>query len=194
MSGSSVSLPADVFAVSCPSRLVLSRLAGKWPLLVIDALGGGAMRNGALLRRITGVSQKMLTETLRELEELDLVERTVLDKVPPHVEYRLTPLGESLSSVVAQLDRWVEQHLHLMGAGGMVGVHEQSRVDLLDPRVQICGANGDVAVVTFTLLVTYPAQGTGVPAFYSDNQTRVLVREGGDTWKMHHFHRSPTHS
>ena len=116
MSGSSVSLPADVFAVSCPSRLVLSRLAGKWPLLVIDALGGGAMRNGALLRRITGVSQKMLTETLRELEELDLVERTVLDKVPPHVEYRLTPLGESLSSVVAQLDRWVEQHLHLMGA------------------------------------------------------------------------------
>ena len=116
MSVSSVSLPADVFAVSCPSRLVLSRLAGKWPLLVIDALGGGAMRNGALLRRITGVSQKMLTETLRELEELDLVERTVLDKVPPHVEYRLTPLGESLSSVVAQLDRWVEQHLHLMGA------------------------------------------------------------------------------
>ena len=88
----------------------------------------------------------------------------------------------------------LEFHLHLMGAGGMVGVHEQSRVDLLDPRVQICGANGDVAVVTFTLLVTYPAQGTGVPAFYSDNQTRVLVREGGDTWKMHHFHRSPTHS
>lgn len=110
------SLPADVFAVACPSRLVLSRIAGKWPLLVIDALGGGAMRNGALLRRISGVSQKMLTETLRELESLDLVDRTVFDTVPPHVEYRLTPLGESLSSVVAELDRWVERHLHQMGA------------------------------------------------------------------------------
>ena len=110
------SLPADVFADTCPSRLVLSRLAGKWPLLVIDALGEGAMRNGALLRRITGVSQKMLTETLRELEGLDLVERTVYDKVPPHVEYRLTPLGESLSSVVAQLDRWVERHLDQLDA------------------------------------------------------------------------------
>src|ERR687893_2020937 len=57
-------------------------------------------------------------------------------------------------------------HLHLMGAGGMVGVHEQSRVDLLDSRVQICGADGDVAVVTFTLLVTYPPAGGGAPAFY----------------------------
>ena len=83
-------------------------------------------------------------------------------------------------------------HLHLMGAGGMVGVDEQSRVDLLDPRVQLCGAGGDVAVITFTLLVTYPESGTGKPAFYSDNQTRVLVREEGD-WKMIHFHRSPTH-
>lgn len=85
-------------------------------------------------------------------------------------------------------------HLHLMGAGGMVGVDEQSRVDLLDPRVQLCGTSGggDVAIVTFTLLVTYPTAGTGKPAFYSDNQTRVLVREDGN-WKMVHFHRSPTH-
>lgn len=83
-------------------------------------------------------------------------------------------------------------HLHLMGAGGMVGVDAQSRVDLLDPRVQLCGAAGDVAVVTFTLLVTYPAPGGGKPAFYTDNQTRVLVRDG-DTWRMNHFHRSPTH-
>src|SRR5918997_1571010 len=70
-------------------------------------------------------------------------------------------------------------HLHLMGAGGLVGSHESARVDLLDPRVQFCGASGDVAVVTFTLLVTYPAAGTGAPTFYSDNQTRVLVREEG---------------
>ncbi|CAA9270619.1 MAG: hypothetical protein AVDCRST_MAG83-3247 [uncultured Arthrobacter sp.] len=111
-----ITLQGDVFVETCLSRVVLSRIAGKWPLLVIDALGGGAMRNGALLRRISGVSQKMLTETLRELEELDLVERTVLDKVPPHVEYRLTPLGESLNSVVAELDRWVEGNLQQLGA------------------------------------------------------------------------------
>jgi len=84
-------------------------------------------------------------------------------------------------------------HLHLMGAGGMVGVHEDSRVDLLAPRVQICGASGDVAVITFTLLVTFPATDSGKPTFYTDNQTRVLVRDG-DTWKMNHFHRSPTHT
>ena len=83
-------------------------------------------------------------------------------------------------------------HLHLMGAGGMVGVSEEARVDLLAPRVQICGAGGDVAVVTFTLLVTYPAEGSAKPAFYSDNQTRVLVRRDG-IWMMVHFHRSPTH-
>ena len=86
-------------------------------------------------------------------------------------------------------------HLHLMGAGGMVGVDENSRVDLLDPRVQLCGTNGEVAVVTFTLLVTYPTvDGVGKPGFYTDNQTRVLVRDNDDqTWKMIHFHRSPTH-
>ena len=111
----SVALQGDVFVETCPSRLVLSRVAAKWPLLVIDALGGGAMRNGALLRRITGVSQKMLTETLRELEGLNLVERTILDRVPPHVEYQLTPLGESLRVVVAGLDRWVEGNLQQLG-------------------------------------------------------------------------------
>lgn len=118
MSRTSVPLRGDVFAEACPARLVLSRVAGKWPLLVVDALGGGAMRNGALLRRISGVSQKMLTETLRELESLNLVQRTVFDTVPPHVEYRLTPLGTSLAGVVSELDRWVEQNLGQMGMSG----------------------------------------------------------------------------
>lgn len=85
-------------------------------------------------------------------------------------------------------------HLHLMGSGGMVGVHSESRVDLLAPRVQICGAAGDVAVVTFTLLVTFPAEGAAKPSFYTDNQTRILVRAGDGTWQMNHFHRSPTHA
>lgn len=112
-------LRGDVFVKACPSRLVLTRIAGKWSLLVIDALGERATRNGALLRRISGISQKMLTETLRDLEGLNLVERTIYETVPPHVEYRLTPLGQSLRTVVSQVDRWVEGHLEELDAFGL---------------------------------------------------------------------------
>lgn len=88
----------------------------------------------------------------------------------------------------------VDFHLHLMSAGGMVGVDENARVDLLNPHVRLLGGSGDAALVTFTLLVTYPAEGNGKPSFYSDHQTRVFERSGGDVWKMVHFHRSPTHA
>ena len=87
----------------------------------------------------------------------------------------------------------IDFHLHLMNAGGMVGVDENARVDLLNPQVRLLGASGDAALVTFTLLVTYPAEGGGKPSFYSDHQTRVFER-AGETWKMVHFHRSPTHA
>ncbi len=81
-------LRPDVFSEACPSRAVLAKLANKWSLLVIDALAGGTMRNGALLRRIGGISQKMLTETLRELEALRLVRRRSLASVPPRAPGR----------------------------------------------------------------------------------------------------------
>lgn len=106
---------ADVFAEACPSRALLARVANKWSMLVIDALGEESVRNGVLLRRIEGVSQKMLTETLRSLEEMDLVERRSLGSVPPHVEYRLTPLGLSLREAVCRLDRWVEVNMERLG-------------------------------------------------------------------------------
>lgn len=109
-------ITGDVFIEACPSRRVLGRVANKWSLLVIDALGDGVMRNGELLRRIEGVSQKMLTATLRDLEDLNLVERTVFDVVPPHVEYRLTPLGHSFRSIIAEMDRWVENNLVALNA------------------------------------------------------------------------------
>lgn len=111
-------LAGDVFAQACPSRLVLGRIANKWSLLVIDALADRSMRNGALMRRLEGVSQKMLTETLRDLESMNLVTREVHESVPPHVEYRLSPLGQSLRGVVSEVDRWVEQHLEEMGVAG----------------------------------------------------------------------------
>lgn len=104
-------LKPDVFAEACPSRAVLAKIANKWSLLVIDALEDGPVRNGALMRRIEGISQKMLTATLRELEDLGLVSRRQLETVPPHVEYSLTPLGQSLRKAVCELDRWVENNL-----------------------------------------------------------------------------------
>ena len=107
---------ADVFAAACPLRALLSRIANKWSLLLIDVLGTERIRNGALLRRIEGISQKMLTETLRDLEDIGLVERHSLGTVPPHVEYALTPLGLSLREAVGRLDRWVEAHTDRLGA------------------------------------------------------------------------------
>jgi DNA-binding HxlR family transcriptional regulator len=107
---SSAVLPPNVFDRNCPSRRLLSTVSGKWSLLVIDALGDGPMRTGALKRRIDGISQKMLTETLRDLENLNLVNRHSKDTIPPHVEYGLTDLGLALCELVCRIDRWVEQN------------------------------------------------------------------------------------
>jgi DNA-binding HxlR family transcriptional regulator len=104
----------DVMDARCPSREVLDRIADKWTALVIYALVDGRQRNSQLLRRIGGISQKMLTQTLRDLERDGLVERIVYPVVPPHVEYRLTPLGQSLQEPLAAICRWAESHLPRM--------------------------------------------------------------------------------
>ena len=96
----------DVFARSCPSRSLLDLVADKWALLVVAALSDGRRRHGELLHRIDGISQRMLTLTLRELEAHGLVRREVFAEVPPRVEYALTPLGESLAGPVAELTSW----------------------------------------------------------------------------------------
>jgi DNA-binding HxlR family transcriptional regulator len=94
----------------CPSRRLLELLVDKWSVLVIAALSRGVHRNGALLREIGTISQKMLTQTLRELEYNGLVTRIDHNTVPPHVEYHLTPLGESLIEPIHMLGAWVQQH------------------------------------------------------------------------------------
>lgn len=99
---------ADVYSASCPSRRALELIANKWALLVIPALRAGPQRNSELLRKIGGVSQKMLTQTLRELEQNGLVLREDHQTVPPHVEYRLSELGRSLSKTLIAVDRWAE--------------------------------------------------------------------------------------
>jgi DNA-binding HxlR family transcriptional regulator len=101
------SAPADPWSESCPSREVLNVLASKWVALVMPLLRRGARRNGDLMRAIGGVSQKMLTQTLRDLERHGLVARRDYGEVPPRVEYMLTPLGTSLAKTMAALDDWV---------------------------------------------------------------------------------------
>ncbi len=94
------------------AREILGRVADKWTLLVIEELSeGGEMRFSRLRERLGDVSQKMLTKTLRQLERDGLVTRRVFPVVPPRVEYRLTPLGESLGESVCGIWLWVEAHM-----------------------------------------------------------------------------------
>jgi DNA-binding HxlR family transcriptional regulator len=104
-------LAPSVLDAQCPSRLVLDRIADKWTALTIQILARGTMRYAALQREIGGISQKMLTQTLRSLERDGLVQRTVHPVVPPKVEYSLTRLGRTLIEPLHALCRWSEKHL-----------------------------------------------------------------------------------
>lgn len=115
-------MAADVLNPNCPSRQVLARIADKWSSLVILALSEGTHRYSELQRRIGGVSQKMLTQTLRSLETDGLVKRTVYPVVPPMVEYTLTPLGRSLEEPLTAVRHWAESHLP-----EMLATREKSR-------------------------------------------------------------------
>jgi len=102
----------DVFNKDCPSQKVLSRVADRWAALIICALHERkVMRNGELLRKIGGINQKMLTQTLRNLETDGLISRKVYATVPPKVEYRLTALGNGVFKPLDQICRWTETHL-----------------------------------------------------------------------------------
>ena len=101
----------DAFLATCPSRQVLDRISDKWVTLVLVALADGAKRYSDLCRVIAGVSQKMLTQTLRTLERDGLVARTATLAVPVRVDYDLTPLGESLMPAVNAIKSWAEQHI-----------------------------------------------------------------------------------
>ncbi|MET9532397.1 MULTISPECIES: helix-turn-helix domain-containing protein [unclassified Streptomyces] len=91
-------------------RETLDRIGDKWSVLVIGILSRGTLRFGALHQQVPGVSQRMLTLTLRHLERDGVVSRTVYAEVPPRVEYQLTPLGESLRTIVHALAQWVTDH------------------------------------------------------------------------------------
>ncbi|WP_242497773.1 winged helix-turn-helix transcriptional regulator [Microbacterium protaetiae] len=101
----------NVYAAQCPCRALLELLANKWTALAIGALEAGPMRFGALKQLLAGVSPKVLTQTLRRLEDSGMVARTVYPAVPAHVEYELTALGRSVSEPLRGLRVWVEHHL-----------------------------------------------------------------------------------
>lgn len=101
----------NVLDQNCESRQALDRIADKWTALIVYALIDGTKRHGELRRQIEGISQKMLTQTLRTMERDGLLERRVLAEVPPHVEYALTPLGMTLTEPLTAVCRWAMDHL-----------------------------------------------------------------------------------
>jgi DNA-binding HxlR family transcriptional regulator len=94
----------------CEVRQILDRIADKWSLLVIALLDCQGLRFSELRREINGVSQRMLSRTLRQLERDGLVSRTVHASVPPRVEYALTPMGRTLHGTIRALVTWTEEH------------------------------------------------------------------------------------
>ena len=101
----------SVFERGSRSRRALELIADKWAVLIVYALSRGITRHNQLYREIEGISQKMLTKTLRRLERDGVVRREVYPVVPPRVEYSLTPLGETLIMILAELCAWAEEHI-----------------------------------------------------------------------------------
>ena len=103
--------PADVFSPQCPSRAVLNHVTSKWGVLVLIALAERMLRFSELRRKVGGVSEKMLAQTLSTLEADGFVQRTAYPEVPPRVEYRLTPMGHEVAARIGDLVGWIEQNL-----------------------------------------------------------------------------------
>lgn len=101
----------DPYNADCPSRRVLDRIGDRWTVLVVGSLGEGSARFSELARRIDGISQKMLTSTLRGLERDGLVTRTVHAEVPPRVDYELTAAGRTLIGPLSALSDWASTHM-----------------------------------------------------------------------------------
>ncbi len=101
----------DIYNERCPTRIVLDRIADKWTVLIVGALEDKTKRFGELRREIGGVSQKMLTQTLRGLERDGIVNRKVYASVPPKVEYSLTELGETLVGILHAIGEWSENNI-----------------------------------------------------------------------------------
>ena len=101
----------DVFAETCPSRSVMEHVTSRWGVLVLVALLEGTLRFSELRRKVAGVSEKMLAQTLQALESDGIVHREVYPVIPPRVEYSLTPLGREVAPHVEALAEWIEENM-----------------------------------------------------------------------------------
>jgi len=101
----------DLFCERCPSRDVLKHVTSRWGVLLLVALTGGTHRFSELRRKVGGISEKMLAQTLQWLEQDGFVQRIAYPVVPPHVEYRLTPLGAEIGRKVGDLADWIEDNM-----------------------------------------------------------------------------------
>lgn len=102
----------DVYAPACPSRGILEHVTSRWGVLVLVALLEGTHRFSELRRRVLGVSEKMLAQTLQTLEADGFVHREVFPEIPPRVEYSLTPIGRDVAAHVQTLVTWIEGNLN----------------------------------------------------------------------------------
>ena len=102
---------ANPYDAACPTRLILDRIGDKWTVLLLGLLESGPVRFNQLRKRIDGLSQKVLSQTLKGLERDGLIHRKAFATVPVTVEYSITPLGETLTAIVHNLVSWAETHI-----------------------------------------------------------------------------------
>lgn len=121
----------DVLAAACPTRQIINRIGDRWSLLVLYALEARTLRFQELRRAVDGISQKMLTQTLRGLERDGLLTRTVYASRPPRVDYALTPLGQSLSERIAAIRIWAYSNIENI-AGARAAFDKQRALDRFD--------------------------------------------------------------
>src|SRR5687768_17409641 len=125
-----INLRGDVYNGNCPTRQILDRIGDKWTALIIGLLEDRTMRFSELQHSIGGISQKMLTQTLRSLGRDGLVTRTIYAEVPPRVEYALTPLGKTLCAPIRAIREWAETHIEQVSTA-------QNEYDMREQRVAV---------------------------------------------------------
>jgi DNA-binding HxlR family transcriptional regulator len=121
--------PGTVFLADCPARLAIEIIASKWAVVALFALSNGPLRHGELVELIGGVSRKVLTQTLRRLQDNGLVERRAYAEAPPRVEYSLTELGATLREPIAVLTEWARSN-----GEAIVTFHQAAEAD--DPNLE----------------------------------------------------------
>lgn len=129
----------------CPMRDILDRVGDKWSVLVVILLRDGTLRFSELRRSVEGISQRMLTQTLRQLERDGLVHRTVYPEVPVRVEYALTALGRTLTEPLSALAHWAELHRPaILGARAAYDSREEASATEAPthPRRELAGRSG----------------------------------------------------